>query len=99
LLFKSLLVPYTTLFRSGVRNDHLVEAVDDRADMIGHDRHPLSHHRSSAAVGKLQESVVLVQSRESAVKGRHLTVAAIRVALTGRSEEHTSELQSRFDLV
>src|SRR2546422_6077822 len=69
---RSTLFPYTTLFRSNARQDHLQTF--------------RCHHR--AAVGQSSESVSLP---ESAGRGG-LSVAV-------RSEEHTSELQSRLHLV
>src|SRR5699024_3514332 len=53
--------PAVDQFTIGVRDDQLVEAVDDRADMIGYDGHALADGRSRAVFGQLQESVVLVQ--------------------------------------
>src|SRR5699024_12208255 len=67
----------------GVRNDQLVEAVDDRADVMGDDGHALAHHWSGTVVGQLQESVVLVQSREASIVARHSAVAAPVVSFAG----------------
>src|SRR5699024_708516 len=67
----------------GVRNDQLVEAVDDRADVMGDDGHALAHRRSGTVIGQPEKSVVLVQGRESTRVARHPAVAALVVSFAG----------------
>src|SRR5699024_12511146 len=85
---KSTLFPYTTLFRS---ENITGEKITDEEDM------------KEAA-----EQIVTKHGAQSAlVKGGHLQGDAVDFLYDGnkihtfkmRSEEHTSELQSRFDLV
>src|SRR5699024_907121 len=67
----------------GVRNDQLVEAVDDRADVMGDDGHALAHRRSGTVIGQPQKSVVFVQGRESTIAAWHPAVAAFVVSFAG----------------
>src|SRR3712207_8259446 len=80
---RSTLVPYTTLFRSRV------------ADRVGHrgldDLHP---DHLAGARGERQRD-----GADAAEQVVHALVAAQRRELHRRSEEHTSELQSRQYLV
>src|SRR5207249_10465753 len=77
---RSLLFPYTTLFRSPVRRV-LLSPSWWKASKID--------ARSSEAM-PVPVSVTSIVTRPGSAPGR---------ADTERSEEHTSELQSRFDLV
>src|SRR5690349_22338470 len=83
---RSTLFPYTTLFRSRVR-----------AAAHHHLRHRepgplrLDHHRRRAAADRSIDEAVAVRA-DPAHRDEH-------VAGLDRSEEHTSELQSRRDLV
>src|SRR3712207_6987771 len=81
---RSTLFPYTTLFRS----DPLESAARRRplALLLGHVRGLLD-----LAVGLVERGLV--------GEARHLHVPATRAAHDVRSEEHTSELQSRQYLV
>src|SRR5699024_12321213 len=80
------LLPYTTLFRS---------QVNDKADM--------SYEKLLVAALRLHPDVFLIGE----IRNEQTAAIAIKAALSGhlvlstvhRSEEHTSELQSRFDLV
>src|SRR5437868_8921729 len=82
---RSTLFPYTTLFRSEAQIVREAPPIDG----------------IHAALGLLRLS--LGQKREASVHFRHALELSpeLPVALWGlkRSEEHTSELQSRFDLV
>src|SRR2546421_9384330 len=85
---RSTLFPYTTLFRSPQR---VGEQRYHRAALLGR----------RALVGRVVRGRGIVWDGEP---GRHPRPAAIRVsaepaARPTRSEEHTSELQSRSDLV
>src|SRR5207249_10470990 len=81
---QSTLFPYTTLFRSRAAAHRQGERGGQRQ------RHP--HPRSS-------RKLFLVSS-ESTVRACSLGCSRTRPRrVCGRSEEHTSELQSRFDLV
>src|SRR3546814_8408002 len=76
------LFPYTTLFRS--------EPVSDQIFIVDRDRLTCSGGASSAhlAAYLVEKHVGRAQSRKS------LHIMIIDDALSGRSEEHTSELQS-----
>src|SRR5207249_6849673 len=80
----STLFPYTTLFRSWVRNDQLVRARPGDVNAVAYGRQRIGEYRPyPIAISGI--------SRGDA--------EADAVAAGVRSEEHTSELQSRFDLV
>src|SRR5690606_40823486 len=94
----STLFPYTTLFRSppSYRFDLSIEEdfVEEVGRMIGYDRIPAVPGHSPAHLGSATELEV-----------DHERLADVLVArgyhevVTYRSEEHTSELQSRENLV
>src|SRR5207249_8280491 len=81
------LFPYTTLFRSNRRRRALRFAEVDlaAAGLVGLVREPLSVRRQTC----------IVHVPRTARHGLSLS----RRQIVARSEEHTSELQSRFDLV
>src|SRR5207249_7480160 len=86
------LFPYTTLFRSRglVGQIHVAE----------HDAEA-AHHRRRRLARNLERLVELIAANRREDIGGY-TAPAFTVVLkksAGRSEEHTSELQSRFDLV
>src|SRR2546421_9673706 len=87
---RSTLFPYTTLFRSVVDALEAVEVADDEADDRAVRAMPLDGlvqlRIDGAAVGETGEGVGVGEPP-------HL------LQPLGRSEEHTSELQSRSDLV
>src|SRR5207249_11542543 len=94
---RSTLFPYTTLFRSA----DLVAVVDACDPGSTADLEPYQlvrrRHRDARAVQRTHgdEGQVIPVGVEGRAVG-----AAARIALApDRSEEHTSELQSRFDLV
>src|SRR5699024_11907145 len=83
---RSPLFPYTTLFRSVEAGllDHRTPSREEAAELAG--KHIVvvgSGHSAATAIGDL----AAVVRREPGTR------------VTWRSEEHTSELQSRFDLV
>src|SRR2546422_5928842 len=82
---RSTLFPYTTLFRSTVSDQALLTAIGAAAETLA-DRATVTR-----MVGRLREPRVAPAEREA-------LVAALG-ALAARSEEHTSELQSRLHLV
>src|SRR5207249_10173988 len=86
----STLFPYTTLFRSALPE---VLLADLPPVLAGRDPQPdpvrAVHHR---AVGAAVHPVLLRVAHDHQVVGADVAPAV-------RSEEHTSELQSRFDLV
>src|SRR5690606_41697976 len=90
----STLFPYTTLFRS-----ERVHVTTDGIDPCTHVREPCTSFVGDAAVASLQTpSLDLHQlARELCDAGGHLALP--RTTCTLRSEEHTSELQSRENLV
>src|SRR3712207_7287240 len=85
---RSTLFPYTTLFRSAA--EVLVLAAVERAilvveEQVAHQRVLPVPHPEAAAATALPVAILIAALR----RGRHV----------GRSEEHTSELQSRQYLV
>src|SRR5207249_12224966 len=89
----SSLFPYTTLFRSRVIRELQLDVVVDRGNAGL--AHPSSGERVGNVrldldrAGRLRLRVRPLETRRRDVSGDDLV----------RSEEHTSELQSRFDLV
>src|SRR5207249_5649843 len=85
---RSTLFPYTTLFRSGP---------------AGRDREPGAEEREEEAEGKRirggGESRRHRQGDRGAGRRGDAAYSKLHRRDPGRSEEHTSELQSRFDLV
>src|SRR3989449_6617196 len=87
---RSTLFPYTTLFRSDEVHAGLTRlpgAMDDLAEHVA--RIQLAHHLAAARVDEVVARPLLDGLHEG-VRHRHRDV---------RSEEHTSELQSRLHLV
>src|SRR5206468_8796555 len=87
----STLFPYTTLFRSREvvgREHHFV--AEDVARLVG------AGQVEVGVVGKVNRSRLVRRGR---VIDLQLVLVGERVRDRGRSEEHTSELQSRSDLV
>src|SRR5207249_6416451 len=90
--------PYTTLFRSYLMLGNQAAAENQLRRAV--ELKPLSGeaHRDFAIVlrqsGKLDDCI-----RELRLAGRFLPDDSAPHFMLGRSEEHTSELQSRFDLV
>src|SRR5699024_11395125 len=92
------LFPYTTLFRSGVISKLLPEGdmpylpdgtpIDVMLNPLG--------VPSRMNIGQVFELHLGMAAREL---GIHVASPVFDGATEGRSEEHTSELQSRFDLV
>src|SRR2546422_4352457 len=83
---RSTLFPYTTLFRSRVRIPH-----GARADLRLRRKRQLAHERRQADR--------LGRSRLRDLRAARAEPALARGRPRGRSEEHTSELQSRLHLV
>src|SRR5206468_9669183 len=93
------LVPYTTLFRSAVPHDSYGSSVVVPRDARGHfvvdarvDGRRMVFMLDTGA------SVVALRARDAAGLGIHPAAREFTAAVN-RSEEHTSELQSRSDLV
>src|SRR5699024_11217690 len=90
---RSPLFPYTTLFRSDVRQSGDAE----RLRHGGHDGEQREGVRVAAEECRGHTALGNVLRPE---EGSVLAEQRLRIRLhEGRSEEHTSELQSRFDLV
>src|SRR3712207_8197124 len=91
---RSTLLPYTTLFRSLERGDQLVDGL--RAEGVAHLR-PVERDSDDAGV----DGPVIGQVGEGETLHRlpRGTVEDLGDVVAGRSEEHTSELQSRQYLV
>src|SRR5690349_23053403 len=82
---RSTLFPYTTLFRSGAEGDDLPEVED--VDVVAR-----AHHQAH----------VVLDEQDGEPRGGELDQQLGELGglgLVERSEEHTSELQSRRDLV
>src|SRR5207249_10842357 len=92
---RSTLFPYTTLFRSLSHRRRLAPGDEDpapggAAPDLAHQDHVVARHRRPAAAA----------GRPCPRGGERPADRPARVdRLAVRSEEHTSELQSRFDLV
>src|SRR5690349_22767569 len=86
---RSTLFPYTTLFRSGRRGR--MSAVDPTGAVAGW---------WATAVSRMEPGVLELRGRPvQDLIGTVGLTSMIWLMLRGRSEEHTSELQSRRDLV
>src|SRR5207249_10503109 len=86
---RSTLFPYTTLFRSVVVRRHERRGREDPVEpfgLVGVQR-----------IARRRHPLELLRERELAIVGARLEV--LEGPVGRRSEEHTSELQSRFDLV
>src|SRR3712207_7778129 len=81
---RSTLFPYTTLFRS-------LEAIGQLTGGVAHDFNNL--------LMVVNTNVHLLRARNPALAGDPQLARIDRAVSTGRSEEHTSELQSRQYLV
>src|SRR3989449_6090342 len=84
---RSTLFPYTTLFRSSERLARVLE-VAERVD-----------HRHRRVAGEAFHGLVQVHPRGDPVDPEREVARGIGNRLARRSEEHTSELQSRLHLV
>src|SRR5207249_11251415 len=78
--------PYTTLFRS-------------RRDLAALLRLEAHRHLALATDQVLGEAILQIEEAVRVAQAELLVADAAAVDLNPRSEEHTSELQSRFDLV
>src|SRR5207249_10084797 len=84
--------PYTTLFRSCKRHDGQTRTCSSHAGC--------SSTRHCAIPWSLQKSSAQTEQRDEHASQPQWSCRQItRADTTTRSEEHTSELQSRFDLV
>src|SRR5207249_11694062 len=83
--------PYTTLFRSTLAHKTLVEPGRGPEELLEMALDPADSVRRSAG-----RQALWVLARENVPQRPSLV---LRVRAARRSEEHTSELQSRFDLV
>src|SRR5699024_12604966 len=86
------LFPYTTLFRSMVHVAHGMVSLEDGALSTRTGRVIFLEDVLNTAVAKAGE---IIAEKNPDLENRELTAEQVGV----RSEEHTSELQSRFDLV
>src|SRR3712207_9574929 len=93
---RSTLFPYTTLFRSVLWGVDLVDAGADVELTVPPDHHPVRVAGLRVRRSRLPDEWVC-RRRGVAVTTPEAT--AVRVAAALRSEEHTSELQSRQYLV
>src|SRR5690606_41874419 len=91
----STLFPYTTLFRSAAisASEQVVKALHLNPFACFHIATLALQHDKAVALAEGAENV-----RALMAGGAHLQLA-LRVARQNRSEEHTSELQSRENLV
>src|SRR5699024_11905239 len=93
------LLPYTTLFRSAINDDFLAE---QGFDFVFIDCPPSLGLLTINAMTAVDEVLIPIQCEYYALEGVGQllnNISMIRENLNkNRSEEHTSELQSRFDL-
>src|SRR5690606_41597070 len=93
------LFPYTTLFRSGDEFEIVLDALDRRHE---HTQAPIARlDRNRGAHGAAQVADFLFDDallRARSGKGGHRLRRLFRLGQRARSEEHTSELQSRENL-
>src|SRR5207247_4230870 len=87
------LFPYTTLFRS--RNSFVSQVIHSPPDQKGPSAE--IHHASRQAF--IHRNIGLASKRISRIESRSVSANSLLVPQRPRSEEHTSELQSRVDLV
>src|SRR5207249_10026751 len=93
----STLFPYTTLFRSRVSQ---LQPLFELRLLAGGDAQPEGSLRESDGTSaRLPAGAPRLDSRRRVRPGRHVALPVAFFRSAERSEEHTSELQSRFDLV
>src|SRR5256712_7782520 len=86
---RSTLFPYTTLFRSGLRKGGHSHGLDPKVETRRRDRQCRNQGElGNECIRRTAQGAARRKRRENGEIGRE-----------GRSEEHTSELQSRSDLV
>src|SRR5207249_12025935 len=87
--------PYTTLFRSKLPQEHVIVPV-----IVADGRHPrrvvVQRHDPKADAESVRRPFAQIGGE---VRGIGRAAAVAKDENLRRSEEHTSELQSRFDLV
>src|SRR5699024_12440326 len=85
---RSTLFPYTTLFRSGIPQG-----------ILNHSQQQTQQSQQQQQLALLRQQIAQQnqQQAQQQQQQHHMTISSS--VLGGRSEEHTSELQSRFDLV
>src|SRR2546429_8668577 len=96
---RSTLFPYTTLFRSSVGQNVTVDAtlrVGSVKDVVEVKDVATPIETTSGVIGDVRESS---QIRDLPLNGRDVGLLFGLTAGVERSEEHTSELQSRLHLV
>src|SRR3712207_8353523 len=91
---RSTLFPYTTLFRSGPHHGGPELAAEDPVSGQDGEHRSEARARSGAVRGSDPVSAMSQEARR-----RVAPKATYRLQFTARSEEHTSELQSRQYLV
>src|SRR2546422_9201657 len=93
---RSTLFPYTTLFRS-IGLDDVPAEIRDGAGSVASGASPGPASTSFHALKAEAERRIIVAALER--NDWHITKTAQELGLSDRSEEHTSELQSRLHLV
>src|SRR5699024_12609910 len=91
--------PYTTLFRSSFSERPLVSVGQARAEGVSVRAEPGESHESDAA--RVETGIEQMDTQEMAAETLAGPIPEFGLRLPKfhfRSEEHTSELQSRFDL-
>src|SRR3712207_7451106 len=91
---RSTLFPYTTLFRSVLATSSKEEDLDQLMEALGPEEGVISEIVHGDMVGSSKPAPDIF-----AVALEHLGLDASQTMVVGRSEEHTSELQSRQYLV
>src|SRR2546430_16916184 len=92
---RSTLFPYTTLFRSGEPTIGRFDAWVAQRDLPGE----LAREVRSALFARMQAAVAEVPGRKGRIAPLGLVLPEGHAGLPMRSEEHTSELQSQYNLV
>src|SRR5699024_12407732 len=93
------LFPYTTLFRSAKDADLVLFVVDSSIPLDENDREIMELLKGKKAIVILNKADLEQIVTEDELKGMTSHPVVSVSAKEERSEEHTSELQSRFDLV
>src|SRR5699024_12734375 len=91
-------LPYTTLFRSY----RTTERADRRADLVAALRQPRAQLDAQQCRGRGRDTTAEQRGEDAGGHRDHrhgLRLGGFEVPDVERSEEHTSELQSRFELV
>src|SRR5207249_10625409 len=93
------LFPYTTLFRSAAETDLMAGKVAGPLHGVPWAPKDLYATKGIRTTGGSKILAESIPSEDATVVSRLSRAGAVVLGKLNRSEEHTSELQSRFDLV